>query len=153
MVKTIDIHLEIFPSIILPSYSKQVDYSNNPTLIKQALYGFDKKGKLKKIDHRLFFHPIPVEYSNWIINRNLGLLEEKVQTKKTGRLGISYIKRPKTDSGDIIETKKWIKERLQNQGCLDSIIIIRKNRITLSRGSHNIKGKKLVEEIVLQLYE
>ncbi|MCO4822648.1 MAG: hypothetical protein KC469_11305 [Flavobacteriaceae bacterium] len=152
-IKTLDINLEVFPSVILPSYSQPIKIDKDVNLTKYELYAIDKTGKQKKVDHHKFFNKPLFPYSNWIIRNNFGLNNPEVKTHRTVRLGFSYTTRSKTTEAEVLKTKKWLSKRLLNQGFVDSFLIVKKNKLILSKETRKQKMKVFINDTIFQLYK
>ena len=153
LLKTMDTKLELFPAIILPSYAGKVDYASDPSLIEFEIYGLKKDGSQKRIDRQQFFKDVPIDYANWIIKRNFGLKESQITRNRLRWIGLSYTTISKTSPEEVLATKTWIGERLKEQDCLDSVLLVRKNRITISKETRTMKNKRFLDETVFLLYE
>lgn len=132
--RAIDRNFEVFPSITLPSNANQIYLNKTTSIVEHRLYGLDREGNRKKLDHRLFFGNIPIQYSHWIIRNNFGLDKNRVFHRTTPHLGIDYSKSQKVTTREVEATQAWIGEQLRQQQLQDSILIVGKHEMLIRHG-------------------
>ncbi len=152
LIKSIDYRLELFPAIILPSGTQKINLKGNVFITKNEIYGIDKSGKPKKLDKATFMGNVRMEYFNYFYNHRFGLIEVKNKKTTTTRLGIPYTIKSKISKEDISHTKKWLMQKLRNQNCVDSILILKKHRIVVQEDGGYYEDKLIINDTVLSLY-
>lgn len=151
-IKNIDSRLEMFPGVILPSGGAKYPLKDKFLMPIHEVYGLTSTGVEKKLDKTLFMYPIPKKNSEAIILANFGLNEYKTRNFTTSRLGLKFELDSKISKNDIAETKMWIRSKLRDQGCLDSLLIVKKEQYIIARdGSYN-KDITILNDTIFNLY-
>lgn len=131
-LKTIDMRLEIFPSVILPSSSGTIKIDKNKTVGKVELYGIMQNGDTLELDKGDFMKPMPKHYLDRLLDNKFGLKEFTVEQAKTNKFGLPFKIKSKVTKAEISETKVWLRNRLKTLGCLDTVLIVKQRRIVIS---------------------
>lgn len=152
VLKTIDMRLEIFPSVILPSSSGTIDIDRDFTVGSVELYGIAQNNDTLKIDKGDFMKPIPKHYLTLLVKNDFGLAEYEYEHTRTNRFGVPFKLKSKVTKDEITETKVWIRERLGKLGYRDSVLIL-KNHRTIIAPDMSIRGKtNIINDTIYELY-
>ena len=152
LIKTIDMRLELFPSVILPSSSGTIKIDENRTVRKMELHGIRPNGDTIELNKGAFLKPIPKHYLDKLLGNKFGLKEFKYEHTKTIKLGLPFKIQSKVTKAEINETKAWIRGRLRTLGCLDSVLIIKRRNIVISPEMSIIDRNTVVNDTIYHLY-
>lgn len=150
-LRAIDRNLEVFPSVTLPSFANQVRLDKEVSLQEKELYGIDDVGNKKRLDHTKFFKNIPIQFSHTIMANNFGLDRSQPSQLVTARFKIKYTVGSKVTEKEIAETKEWLRQRLRDQNCRDSILILDRRKITIHDNGHIDYAKFSVNDTIYRL--
>ncbi|WP_149277119.1 hypothetical protein [Pareuzebyella sediminis] len=142
----------MFPSIVLPFGSNKAKVQDITHLSINAIYGYTKDGSLKELDKSEFLQNIRVGYFDNLYNKRFGLRASNPTTFKTNRLGITINLQSKISEQDKERTKEWIREKLSNQGCVDSMLILKKKEIVIPKNGQYYESNNLVHDTIISLY-
>lgn len=159
------IGLEPFPAIELPSGGMVVKEQQNVIQVKYfGMYGLDTADKWVEINKRLFFSPIPIHYSTYILNSNFGV--DKAALRKTTRRFKILKKLPglnnyysqlliieKPSEEDIIERNQWLIDKMNAQGLRPTHIKIIEYSKSISSISGEVKNIVILNEKVILPFE
>ncbi len=151
-IKNIDPRLEMFPAVILPSGSSKYPLDVEYRMPIHEMYARTPNGTEKKVEHPLFFRPIPLKNSQKIIGKKFGLKPSKSHQFKTVRLGLTLELDPKVSEKDIEATKIWMRDKLREQGFQDSILIIRKEQFVIAVDGSYYKDSTVLNDTIFKLY-
>lgn len=152
IIRSVDPRLEIFPSIVLPSYASLVKMNKEETIYLKRPYAYVKNGSLKEVDKAKFFEGIHGNYSAYIIANHFGLDTTQIKKQYTGRFKIPYTVKSKVTEQERAETKIWIRNRLANMGYNDSILVIATKKIDVSKNRTFLIHKTIENDTVIRLY-
>lgn len=152
LLKTIDMRLELFPSVILPSSSGTIDISKNRVVSRMELHGIALNKDTLQLDKGDFLKPIPKHYLDKLLSYKFGLEEFKEEHTKTNKFSIPFKIRSKVTEAEINETKAWLRSKLRKLGCLDSVLIIKRRSIVISPEMSVIDNKTVVNDTIYHLY-
>lgn len=152
LAKSIDHHFEIFPAVTLPAGSSQCDMENEVIIPVNEIYGIAANGSEKKLNKLMFLKTIRVEFFDRLYARRFGLVPPKTKHLKTTRLNISFTIKSKVTLDDIEVTKRWLRERLIDQNCNDSILILKQKQIIIRKDGSYYEKKQSDNETILDLY-
>lgn len=152
VIKTIDMRLEIFPSVILPSSSGTINIKENVFVNKTELYGVLINKDTVELNKSKFMGKIPLHYLENLISNKFGLKPFLVRNEKTNKFSITYNVHSKVSDAEIKETKIWLRNRLREQHCNDSILIIKKRSIELSPNRVIINKNAINYDTIFNLY-
>jgi len=140
---------EMYPAIIMPSGHYQVQVADSVTYTTLELFAYDKSSNEPlPLNHIEFMNGIPIQYLGPIAMHEFGL---NPKDNVLQFLKMHIVEKSKSSSEDIVHTKKWIRSRLNEQGMLNSSLLVRKyeNHFALN-ASHGLK-KILIDEKVYSL--
>ena len=154
MLKILDPRLEMYPSIVLPSGSKKCVLLDTVRITVSEVYGLTPRGTLKNLDKSSFLQNIRVQYLDHLYHHNFGLTRFQTQNSRTNRLGIPFSITSKVSEEDIAETKIWLRSRLTEQGCSDSVLILKKKHMMVLKDGRYHEDKTVPSEndTILDLY-
>jgi hypothetical protein len=145
--------LEPYPAILLPAVAtkdKVAETQFNASY--KVLYGQREDGTWRRVDERLLLYPIPVQYEGVILSRAFGLKPPEPAGRAgirnvLGRLGILRYKR--LTGEDQAETKRWVKEKLREQGFTRPVIkIAQREEVVAVPGGEILSAKNTDENII-----
>ncbi len=150
MIKTLGADYEIFPAAIFPGGADRIaidDEIKVPGMIK--FFGKDlESGQLVELNKRFMLKKIYIHHIVYFINEN--------------RFGpLSYEGFPKEEDNpyaakatpeDIAQTIDWVKQRLLEQNCSDSMIVVRFSELKLDKNTRKLISDTVVDERILKLY-
>ncbi|SDD64367.1 hypothetical protein SAMN05421636_101291 [Pricia antarctica] len=151
-LRLIDYRLEPFPSIILPFGSNKTALGDEVRLPSNEIYGYTMDGQLKKLEKSRFLQNIRVGYFDYLYEDRFGLRDFNGHSFRTTRLGIPVKLKSKISETDIQATKIWIRQRLLEQGCTDSVLILKKDLIVIPRNGTYYEETTLMNDTILDLY-
>lgn len=152
LLKTIDMRLELFPSVILPSSSGTINIDKNRVVTRMELHGISLNEDTLQLDKSDFLKPIPKHYLDRLLSYKFGLKEFKYENTKTNKFAIPFKIRSKVTAAEINETKAWLRSRLRKLGCFDSVLIIKRRGIVISPNMSIIDKNSVVNDTVYNLY-
>ncbi len=151
-LRLIDYRLEPFPSIVLPFGSNKTILGDEVRLPSNEIYGYTMDGHLKKLDKSRFLQNIRVGYFDYFYEDRFGLRDFSSHTFRTTRLGISVKLKSKISEADKQATKSWIRQRLLEQGCTDSVLILKRDLIVIPKNGSYYEETTLANDTIIDLY-
>ena len=152
VIRSIDLRLEVFPSVLLPSYASLTKVNKEKTIYLTRLFALDNDRNRQEIDRSAFFKGMPPHYSNYIIANNFGLDTNQIQNHRTGRFDIPYITISKISDEERNETKLWMRNRLIEMGFNDSLLIVGQKKLTISANRTFHMNKNIENDTVFKLH-
>lgn len=152
IIKVIDMRLELFPSVILPSSSGTIKIDQDRKVKRMELHGITIQGDTIELDKGDFLNPIPEHYLYRLLLNDFGLKEYQYENTKTNRLALPFRLQSKVSKEDINETKVWLRDRLQKLGCSDSVLIVKKRLITISPDMSILNRDNVINDTIYDLY-
>lgn len=150
--KLIDNRLELFPAIIFPSSSQKRILADEVHIWVTELYGKTTNGAEKNLNKSTFLKVITPDYLELLLKEELGLNPSRSRSFNTIRFGIPIKLKAKISSNDILETKHWLRQRMREQGCLDSILIIKKKQVVILKDGSYHQDTQIVHDTIYDLY-
>lgn len=148
------VKLEPYPAVLLPSGPKLLELNSGFLNINNTqLYGLDKEGNWKKIDHVKLLHPIPLQYLSPILSTKFGL-ENPLGTNSSPLIrflntSLFNSKRKEINNNGKKELAQWINRKLHDQGLSpDSIKIIKGMAVISTYNNQVISKQGYNEEII-----
>lgn len=151
-LRIIDYRTEIYPSVVLPFGAGTVNPGDEISLKIYEIYGYTKDGSLKILDKSRFLQHIRVGYFDFLYEDRFGLKASGGHHFNTTRLGIPVSMENKVSAEDKEETKIWLRERLQEQGCKDSVLILKKTQVVIPKGGDYYVDKTIEHDTIIRLY-
>ena len=151
-LRLIDYRLEIYPSVILPFGASKARPGDEMRLKIYEIYGYSDKGSLINLDKSGFLQNIRVGYFDFLYEDRFGLKKSGGHHFRTNRLGLEISMENKVSSADKEATIAWIKDRLREQGCMDSVLILKKKQVVIPKGRHYYVDKTLEHDTIIRLY-
>jgi hypothetical protein len=152
VLKTLDMRLEIFPSVILPSSSGTIDIDKNVTVSRMELYGIAQNNDTLQIDKGQFMQPIPKHYLYQLLRNDFGLNAYEYEHAKTNRFALPFKLKSKVTTDEITETKAWIRRRIRDLGYKDSVLIVKNRRIVMAPDMSILDKTTVVNDTIYDLY-
>jgi len=121
-------------------------------LSKKELYGIDVNGNRKKLNHSKFFRNIPIQFARSIMVNRFGLVSDYPKQFSTSRFNLKYSISLKVTSDEIYKTKEWLRDRLREQGCNDTVLIIDKRTIRIFSNRTFEIAKSLENDTIYKFY-
>lgn len=147
-----DRRLEIYHSVILPFGTNKVQLKDSTLFPVKEIYGLTPEGALKKLDKSTFLQNIRVGYFDLLYDAHFGLQELPNRDFTTTRFNIPVKVVSKVSAEDIAATKTWIRERLKEQGCTDSLLLLKRRHIYVLKDGRYVADKILVNDTILELH-
>jgi len=151
-LRSIDRRFEVFPSVTLPSFASKIRTDGDLDLSKKELYGIDVNGNRKKLNHSKFFRNIPIQFARSIMVNRFGLVSDYPKQFSTSRFNLKYSISLKVTSDEIYKTKEWLRDRLREQGCNDTVLIIDKRTIRIFSNRTFEIAKSLENDTIYKFY-
>lgn len=84
-----------------------------------------KKDSLNSVEIPLsdFLHPIPPHIALHVLKKDFGLNPKPIKVI-LGEINTEFWIQPKAGPQDIIDAKLWLRERLNELGCVDTFLVI-----------------------------
>ncbi|MGI9551689.1 MAG: hypothetical protein ACR2MT_10845 [Aurantibacter sp.] len=152
VLRIIDYRLEAYPSIILPFGAGQVELGDEVKITVNEVYGYSPEGHLKNLDKSQFLQCIRVRYFKFLYEDRFGLKEIENQNFETVRFGIAINRESKVSEEDRMLTKEWLRERLREQGCNDSLLILKKTFVVVKSNGNFHQDTTVVNDAIFELY-
>lgn len=127
--------LEPYPAVLLPSGAGKINTTGDQLdLSRTSLYGKALgSGSWTRLSPPQFLHPIPAEFFPPLAQRCFGLQPVEPTPYRT-RVGIVVTISPrKVDEKEIARAKEWLRTRLKESGCEDSLLRISQEVVTIRR--------------------
>lgn len=151
-LRLIDYRLEPFPSIVLPFGSNKTTLGEEVRLPINEIYGYTRDGQLKNLDKTQFLQNIRVGYFDYFYENRFGLRNFSGHTFRTTRLGIPIKIKSKISEADKQATKIWIRQRLVEQGCKDSVLIFKRDLIVIPKNGAYYHETTIANDTIIDLY-
>ena len=151
-LRMIDYRLEPFPSIVLPFGSNKTILGDEVRLLSNEIYGYTMDGQLKNLNKSKFLQNIRVGYFDYLYEDRFGMRDFSGHSFRTTRLGIPVKLKSKISEADKQATKIWIRQRLLEQGCNDSILILKKDLIVIPKDGSYYKETTVANDTIIELY-
>ncbi len=151
-LRILDNRLELYPSIVLPMGAWQTTLGEEVRVPVNEVYGITPQGELKNLEKSAFLKVIRVGYFTLLHEANFGLVKVGKRDFRTIRMGIPISVKSKVSQDDIRETRIWIRERLREQGCLDSVLILKRKFIVIKDNGRFYEDNILVNDTIFRLY-
>lgn len=152
VLRLIDYRLEPFPSIVLPFGSNKTILGDEVRIASNEIYGYTVNGHLKKLEKSRFLQNIRVGYFDYFYEDRFGLRDFSGHRFKTTRLGMSIELKSKISEADKQATKRWIRQRLLEQGCTDSVLILKKILIVIPKNGSYYEETPITNDTIIDLY-
>ena len=152
LLRIIDYRFEIYPSVVLPAGAKTLYTGEDVRISVNEIYGRTANGKIKNLNNAFFLRPIREEYLSYFYKAHFGLTPSKNLQFNTNKLGIPISLTPKISLEDIELTKVWLRERLREQNCLDSILILKKRTMIVRNNGAFYEDNTILNDTILELY-
>lgn len=151
-LRLIDYRLEPFPSIVLPFGSNKITLGEEVRLLSNEIYGYTVDGHLKNLDKSKFLQNIRVGYFDYFYEDRFGLRDFSGHSFRTTRLGMPVKLKSKITAADKQATKRWIRQRLLEQGCTDSVLIMKKDLIVIPKDGSYYVETTIANDTIIDLY-
>ncbi|WP_394749081.1 hypothetical protein [Spongiimicrobium salis] len=152
VLRIVDYRFEIYPSVVLPAGAKKLDLNKEIRISVNEIYGETGEGSLKNLDNAHFLRPIRVEYLSYFYEANFGLDTPKTYEFTTNRFAIPITLKSKKSLEDIKATKIWLRQRLREQGCKDSVLILKKRIMIVCKDGTFYEDNNILNDTILGLY-
>lgn len=117
---------EIYPSIVLPAgVATLKSDQENIAFSRSEAYGLDESNTLIPLDHQALIAPAPVHYFRSIMQNDFGLNEQ--------------------DPERLSEVQLWWREKLGQQNCGDSVLVLREIRVLAPSMAETVVEEKRFE--------
>jgi hypothetical protein len=150
-LRLIDYRLEIYPSVVLPFGASKARPGEEMRLEIYEIYGYSEDGNLKNLDKSRFLQNIRVGYFDFLYEDRFGLKESAGKNFITNRLGLSVSMASKISAEDKAATVVWLRERLRDQACKDSVLILKKKQVVIPKDGQYYVDKTLVHDTIIRL--
>lgn len=155
-LKLLSPQLEPYPAIIFPAGPGKVKGSQDTfDFIASNIYCFDLLTKeWERQDTLSFLSPIPRQYFQAIVKNEFGLnpkLEHTVKFRKGIFPSFTYKNSSALDLANIDHAKAWLRDRLQQHGCMDSSLIVRHTRMSVDLATRVVSEMNVIDEKIFKL--
>lgn len=146
--------LEVYPSIVLPSGAGKVRITEGLlTYMTTEIYAKTvRSGNLVRLDVAEFLRPIPVQYFHNVVECGFGLDSSYRKEIKSLLFQPIKIDLVKVNEAERAETKSWLRSRLREAGCRDSLLIVQRRALTYDVNSRELQNDNLFDEQIYFLY-
>jgi hypothetical protein len=127
--------LEPYPAVILPSGAGTIKTSEDQMdLTRTSIYGkLASSDSWTRLSPSQFLNPIPPEFFPALAQRYFGLRPVEPVPYRT-RIGMVVKFNPrKVDEKEVPHAKEWLRTRLKESGCEDSLLRISQEVVTIRR--------------------
>ena len=153
LLRIITPSLEVYPSIVLPSGAGKVKLTDGDlTYHTTEIYGKKMTGELVRLDVREFLKPIPVQYLHAIVEGEFGLEPDYRKRINSLLFESRIVGGTKVTEEERAQTRAWLRVRLKQAGCRDSVLIVQRRRIAYDTGSRELENNQLIYEKSYDLY-
>ena len=146
--------LEPYPAVLLPSGAGTIKTTGDQldlgrTSISGKVPGSDSWARLSPPQ---FLSPIPVEFFPSLAQRYFGLRPAEPVVCRT-RVGVVVTINPrKVDEKEIASSKQWLRARLKESGCEDSVLRITQEVVTVRRSDGAEIGVRNEDDKIFELH-
>lgn len=147
-----DRRLEIYHSVVLPFGTNKIYLHDSIRIPVKEVYGIRPDGLQKRLDKATFLQHIKVGYFDLLYDAGFGLKKVGNRNFTTNRFKIPVKVASKVSEADIEETKTWIRKRLREQGCLDSLLFLKQRQVVILKDGTFYEDKEIVHDTVFELY-
>jgi hypothetical protein len=138
---------EPYPAILMPSgHGKfEVPQSGNIYFKKRSIIGLKKDG-LRNIEIPIsdFLYPIPPHIALHVLKKDFGLHPKPIKVI-LGEINTIFWIKPKASPQDIIDTKLWLRQRLNDIGCVDTFLFIQDVLLEFNIEKQSKVGEKVID--------
>jgi len=147
-----DYRMELYPAVVLPFVATKVKPGEEFKLKVYEIYAYSEEGTLKNLDKSRFLQNIRVGYFDFLYEDRFGLKTSAGRNFRTNRLGFKISMKSKISSADKEATKIWIRERLREQGCRDSVLLLKRKQVVIPNDGHYYEDKTIEHDTIITLY-
>jgi hypothetical protein len=145
--------LEPYPAVLLPSGAGMIKTAGDQLeLPRTSIYGkVPGKDSWTRLSPSLFLSPIPPEFLPPLTQRYFGLRPVEPVPYRT-RLGLVIKINPrKVDEKEIPRAKEWLRTRLKESGCEDSLLRVSQEVVTIRRSDGAELGVRNEDDNIFEL--
>jgi hypothetical protein len=145
--------LEPYPAVLLPSGAGSIKTTGDQMdLSRTSIYGkVLGSGSWTRLSPPQFLSPIPADFFPPLAQRYFGLRPVEAAPYRT-RVGVVVTIKPRqVDEKEIASAKQWLRARLKESGCEDSVLRITQETVTFRRSDGAEIGVKNQDDKIFQL--
>ncbi len=151
MIKTLGGDYEIFPAAIFPGGADRIHIGDSIVEKDLDFYGKSiETDQWAELNKRLLLKKIYIHHIVYIVNdRYFGALSyEGFPQDPDPKLNPYSSATPE----DIAQTKAWLRSRLLEQNCTDSVLLVRFKEVKIDKSTRELIADTIVNERILKLY-